>query len=77
MDKEAMEKSFNEMNALARGVGARYDLLIGYAEMVTQETNDIARHLGITEKEIQMWAATRVRQGNEREMHLQGSIHRA
>lgn len=54
-----MEKLLNEMNAIACGVEARYNLFIGYSNIVTKETADIARHLGIPEKEIQSWAAAR------------------
>ena len=54
-----MEKLFNEMNAIACGVEARYNLFVGYSNIVTKETVDIARHLGMPEKEIQSWVVAR------------------
>ena len=74
VDEEAMEESFNEMNAIAYGVEAKYDLLIGYSEIVTQETVDIARHLRIPEKEIQSWAAARARLVSERDRAIKSSL---
>ena len=64
-DDEDMDKSFNQMNAIAYGVEAKYDLLTGHPEIVTQATMDIALRLGIPEKAIQRWAAARARLGSE------------
>ena len=52
-------KSFDAMNAIARGVEARLELTTGFSKMVTYQTIDIARRLRIDEGEIQKWAATR------------------
>lgn len=76
VDEEAMEESFNEMNAIAYGVEAKYDLLIGYSEIVTQETVDIARHLRIPEKEIQSWAAARARLVSERSKAIKTAVNK-
>ncbi|MDH5695200.1 MAG: response regulator [Dehalococcoidia bacterium] len=64
--KQAMEESFSRMNAIARGVEAKYELLTGYSNTLTQRTVKIARQLGIPEKEIQKWADARARLESER-----------
>ncbi len=58
-DREAVEESFNEMNAIARGVEMKYDLIFGRSQIVSQRTIDVARQFGIPEKEIQNWATAR------------------
>ncbi len=60
-DKEAMEESFDEMNAIAYGVEVKQDLLTGHPKIVTQKTIDVAQQMGIPEREIQRWAAIRLR----------------
>ncbi len=57
--KQAMEESSSEMNAIARGVEAKYELLTAYSHIVTRETIVIARQLGIADEEIQRWADAR------------------
>jgi len=73
---EATGQSSNEMDAIAYGVEARYDLLIHYSEIVTQETIDIARHLGIAEKQIQSWAATRAMHDSEKKKTIQSILNK-
>lgn len=65
-DKQTTKELFSRMNAIVRGVEARFDSLFGYSKMVTQETVDIARQLGIPKKEIQRWAALRTRHDAKR-----------
>lgn len=65
-DKAAGEESYREMDAIARGVESRHDLISGHSRIVAQETIDIARHLGIPEKVIQRWADARSRLDSER-----------
>ena len=69
-DKQAMEESFGEMNAIARGVAAKYELLTGYSYILTQRTVEIARQLGTPEKEIQRWADARARLESERNREI-------
>ena len=57
--KQTTDESPARMDAIARGVEARFDSLIGYSKIVAQETIDIAGHLGIPEEEIHRWTATR------------------
>jgi len=75
-DKQALSESFNEMNAIARGVEARFDLLTGRSKVVTQGTIDIGRRLSIPEKEIQRWAALRSIHDSERNGVIKPSLNR-
>jgi len=63
---EVLNHSFREMNAIARGVEARLDLLTGRSEIVTQRTIDIGRKLDIPEEEILKWSALRLTHDSER-----------
>ena len=74
--KPAISKSSTEMNAIARGVEARLDSLLGYSKIVTQETIDIARQLGIAEEEIQEWAAVKARLDSERNRVIKSSLNK-
>lgn len=49
-------KRLSEMDAIASGVEVLLDPFLNYSKMVTQRTVDIARRLGINEKEIQRWS---------------------
>ena len=59
--RQAMGEAVSEMDAIARGVEVKHELLTGYSHIVTQKTIDIARQLDITDKEIQDWVNTRAR----------------
>jgi hypothetical protein len=51
-----MEKmSMSKMEAIARGVQARFEENTGYAKKVTDETVKIARSLGVANTEIERW----------------------
>ena len=63
---EVPSRPFHEMNAIARGVEAKLDLLTGRSEIVTQGTIDIGRELGIPDEEIQKWASLRLTHDYER-----------
>ena len=64
--KQVTSKSSTEMDAIARGVEAREELLTGYSKTVTERTIDIARQLGMAEEEIQRWVAARAMLDSER-----------
>lgn len=70
--KSATGKSLAEMDAIARGVEAKVDT--GYLKPVTQRTIDIARKLGIAEKEIQSWAAAKAQLDSKRERTIKPSL---
>ncbi len=57
--KPATGKASARIDAIARGIEAKLDPLSSYAKVVTQQTAVFARQLGIPEKEIQEWAATK------------------
>jgi len=75
-DKQAMEESFSEMNAIACGVEVKYDLVTGYSLIVTQRTIEIARQLGVPDEEIQRWADRRERLNAERNRLITSSLNK-
>lgn len=68
------EESFNQINAIARGVEVKLDLLDGHSKIVTQRTIDTARQVGIPEEEIQRWADTRLRLDSERNRRIESLL---
>ena len=54
--KQATKKPSAEMDAIASGVEASLDPFAVRAKIETKRTIDIARQLGIAEKEVQRWA---------------------
>lgn len=75
-DDEDMDESFNQMNAIAHGVEAKYDSLTGHLEIVTQATMDIALRLGIPEKGIQRWGTARARLGSEKNKVIKSTLNK-
>ncbi len=71
--KPATDKSSAEMNAIARGVEGKLDPLSAYSKLVTQRTIDIARQLGIAEKEIQSWATAKAKLDSKRNRIIKSS----
>jgi hypothetical protein len=54
------ERTFiDDINAIACGVAAWFEENAGYSENVTGMTTEIARKLGVPEKDISRWAARR------------------
>ena len=54
-----MEDWSSEMDAIARGVLAKQEVLITYSNIVTQKTVEVSRRLQIPEEEIQSWLTTK------------------
>ena len=54
--KRTTGKRLSEMDSIASGVEVLLDPFLSYSKMVTQRTVDIARRLGISEKEIERWS---------------------
>ena len=75
--RQSMGKSSSEMDAIARGVEAKYELLTGSSYIVTQKTVDIARQLGIPDKEIRDWVDARARLGFERDRAIASPVNKA
>ncbi len=65
---------FNAMNAIARGVAAKYDLLTGYSMMIIQRTVEIAQRLGIPDEEIQRWTDMRLTLSSETNRSIETSM---
>jgi len=74
--KQVTSKSSVRMDAIARGVEARFDLLLGISKIIIQETIDIARRLDILEQEIQSWMAARARLVSERDRAIKSSLEK-
>ena len=70
------DKSSARMDAIAHGVEARLDSLLGYSKVVAQETIDIAGQLGTPEEEIQQWLAIRARQNARRNAAIESSLNK-
>ena len=75
-DRQAIEESFNQIDAIAHGVEAKLDLLDGHSKIVTQRTIDVARQLGIAEAEIQRWVAARARLDSKRNREIKSSLNK-
>jgi hypothetical protein len=58
-----------KMEAIACGVQARLEERTGYSRRITNETVDIARALGVADREIEKWV-------NQRSMQLAGNEER-
>jgi len=75
-DKSATGESCSRMNAIAYGVEARLNSFIGYSKIVTEETSDVARNLGIPDKEIQRWVAARQTLNSEKKRVIKSSLNK-
>ena len=63
-----------EIEAIASGVEARLDPFSSYSKMVTQDTIEIARQLGIVEEEIQRWAAAKAKLISGRDSAIKSAL---
>lgn len=75
-NKPVVEEFSSEMDAIARGIEAKYESLTGYSSIVTQRTIELARQLGIAEEEIQRWTAVRARLEAERNGAIISSLNK-
>ena len=69
-----VEESHKEMDAIASGVQARHDLILGHSKIITQETAEIARQLGLPEGIIQSWVKARSRLDSEKRRAIRCSL---
>jgi DNA-binding NtrC family response regulator len=69
-----MDAEFNGLEAIARGVETRQDLLDVHSEKVIQQTATTARALGISEETIKKWIAARAEKRNKSIQHMADSI---
>jgi len=68
--------SFSEINAIAYGVDARVDYLDFHSKIVTDESVEIARQLGLPRTEIEKWAVTRERLYSERDKRIKSMLNK-
>ena len=71
-----MEEFCNQINAIARGVEVKQDLLTGHSKIVTQRTIDIARQLSIPEEAIKRWASVRLTLDSESSAVIESSLNK-
>ena len=57
-DRKTRPNSPNRMDAIAYGVRARFEESTGYSKMIIDTTVNVAKTLGISEKEINQWTAS-------------------
>lgn len=60
--RRSCESPNGRMEAIACGVQARLDERTGYSRRVTDETVNVARTLGLADREIKTWVNQRVKQ---------------
>jgi DNA-binding response OmpR family regulator len=76
VERDGQTEPFRQIHAIARGVEARYESLLGYSRMVAQETTALARQLGIPDQVIKQWADTRARREVERANAINMAVHK-
>ena len=67
----------DKMEAIAYGVQARFEENTGYSKRVTDATINVARALGVSEPEIEKWAAhrlTKLARDTERLREIRGLL---
>ena len=74
--KRVLDRASSEMDAIAFGVEAGRDLFDGHSKMVTQATISNARRLGIDEREIERWIASRVRLQSKRDEVIKSALNK-
>jgi hypothetical protein len=62
----------SRMEAIARGVQARLEERTGYSRRLTRETVEIARALGIADREIERWVSERETRSPENDERILG-----
>jgi len=68
------DKSSPEMDAIAGVIEAKLGLLAGDLETITQRAADVARELGVPEKEVRSWKASRIAVDRSRDRAVRSSI---
>ena len=59
IDEKVEDRSFEEMNAIARGVESRLDQIIGHSKIVMDRTVAVALHFGMSQDVVQRWVKAR------------------
>ncbi len=74
--KGSWNRPVDKMDAIAYGVEARHELIIGYTRNVIEETIAIARKLGVPEHEIKKWSSSRSIHDKERIRIIESTFKR-
>ena len=75
-DNNAQSRSFSEINAIAYGVDARVDYFDSHSKIVTNETVELARRLGLPGKEIKKWAFARNKFYSKRDRQIRSMLNK-
>ncbi len=67
-------RSLSEINAIAYGVDAQVDHFDFHSRIVTEKTVELARWLGLPEKEIEKWAVARDEFYSERDRRIKSAL---
>jgi ActR/RegA family two-component response regulator len=73
-DKKSKGQSLSEINAIACGVDAQVDYFDFHSKIVTDKTIELARWLGLPEKEIEKWADARNKFYSERDRRIKTTL---
>jgi DNA-binding response OmpR family regulator len=72
--RNAETQSLEEINAIAYGVEARVDYFDFHSKIVTNRTVELARFLGLSEKEIEKWAVARNELYSKRDRRIRSTL---
>lgn len=64
-----------QLDAIAKGVDARVDRYDSHGKVVTERTVEVARQLGLPQREIHEWAASRHECASVKERSLEWLVH--
>ncbi len=70
----AKYRSFSEIDAIAYGVEAQVDYFDFHSKIVTNKTIEVARWLGLPEKNIEKWAIARNELYSERDRRIKSAL---
>ena len=74
--KNAKSRSLSRINAIAYGVDARVDSFDFHSKIVTDETVELARWLGLPGKEIEKWTFARDELYSERDRRIKSMVNK-
>ncbi len=74
LDTSLGERSFGEMEAIALGVEQQREMIDSHSRLLTQSIVEIARQLGVPEREIDNWITDRLKRDLERKKPVQIAI---
>ena len=76
LENEKAAPKSSEMDAIARGVEAKFDPLLTLSREVTARTIEIAQRLGIAEEEIQEWAEAKAKLDSDISRVVKSSLNK-